>query len=48
MDDGHCHNFFDVTNLSSEMFITEDEEFLPPSQKPCKYKYKRPDDEEYN
>lgn len=49
MDDGHCHNFSDVTNLSPDVFMEEeDEEFLPPSQKPCKYKYKRPDDEEYN
>jgi len=49
MDDGHCHNFSDVTNLSPDMFMEEeDEELLSPSKKPCKYKYKRPDDEEYN
>lgn len=47
--DRHCHNFSDVTNLSPDMFMEEaDEEVLPPSQKQCKYKYKRPDDEEYN
>lgn len=48
MDDGHCHNFADVTNLSPDMFIEDDENCLPPSPKPYKCKYKRPDDEEYN
>lgn len=49
MDEGHCHNFSAVTNLSPDIFMGEGgEEFLPPSSKPCKYKYKRPDDEEYN
>ncbi|MBP2627347.1 MAG: YmaF [Firmicutes bacterium] len=49
MDNGHCHNFSDVTNLSPDMLMEEeDEDVLPPYKKHCKYKYKRPDDEEYN
>lgn len=49
MDDGHCHNFSEVTNLSPDMFIEEEEtEFLSPSSKPYKCKYRRPDDQEYN
>ncbi|WP_378956415.1 YmaF family protein [Pelosinus sp. sgz500959] len=50
MDDGHCHNFSNVTNLGPDRFFEEeDEECIPPSQKPCKCKYKRPDDDdEYN
>lgn len=48
MNDGHCHSFSDITNLSPDMCVEEEEEeFLPPA-KPCKYKYKRPEDEEYN
>lgn len=42
MNDCHCHNFSDVTGLGPD--ICEDEE----EKKICKYKYKRPDDEEYN
>ncbi|SFM25600.1 YmaF family protein [Pelosinus propionicus] len=44
MNDGHCHNFSDVTGLGPDICVDEDEE----DKKPCKYKYKRPDDEEYN
>jgi hypothetical protein len=42
MNDDHCHNFSDVTGLGPDIY--EDEE----DKKPCKYKYKRPEDEEYN
>jgi hypothetical protein len=45
-NNGHYHNFSDVTGLGPTMFVEEDE-YITPS-KPCKYKYKRPDDEEYN
>ena len=54
MDDGHCHNFSDVTNLTPDLFMEEDDDedddFLPPPPPPkqCKYKYKRPDEEEFN
>jgi len=44
-DDGHCHNFSDVTNVSADKCLEEEEE---EEIKPCKYKYKRPEDEEYN
>lgn len=44
MNDGHCHNFSDVTGLGPNICVDEDDE----DKKPCKYKYKRPDDEEYN
>jgi hypothetical protein len=49
MNDGHYHNFSDVTGLGPDICIEEDEDdhcVTPP--KPCKYKYKRPDDDEYN
>jgi hypothetical protein len=49
MDDGHCHTFLDVTNLGPDMCMDdEEEEECIPIQKSCKYKYKRPEDEEYN
>lgn len=41
-NDGHCHNFADVTGLGPDMYVEND------CKKPCKYKYKRPEDEEYN
>lgn len=50
MNDGHCHNFSDITTLSPDMWVVEEEEeeeCVPPP-KPCKYKYKRPEDDEYN
>ena len=43
-DCGHCHDFADVTTLSPD--LCEEEIVTPP--KPCKYKYKRPEEEEYN
>ena len=43
-DVGHCHDFSDVTNLSADKCLKEEVE----EAKPCKYKYKRPEDEEYN
>ena len=46
-DDGHCHNFADVTTLSGDKCLKEEEE-EEEEAKPCKYKYKRPEDEEYN
>jgi|GEM_PF-1565105 len=45
MNDDHCHNFSDITNLSPDLCV--EEEVAPPA-KPCKYKYQRPNDEEYN
>jgi len=49
MEDGHCHNFSDVTNISPDMFVKEEEKKkIALSEKVCKYKYKRPEDEEYN
>lgn len=48
-NDDHCHNFSDVTGLGPDICIEEDEDDDCNSvPKPCKYKYKRPDDEEYN
>ena len=44
-NNGHCHNFSDVTNLSGDKCLKEEEEEVV---KPCKYKYIRPEDEEYN
>lgn len=48
MNDGHCHTFSDVTNLGPDMFLEEEDEELPLPPKHCKYKYKRPDEEEFN
>lgn len=48
MNDGHCHNFSDVTGLGPDMCIEEDDEECKTPPKPCKYKYKRPEDEEFN
>lgn len=48
MSDGHCHNFSEITNLSPDLCIEDEEEPLVPPAKPCKYKYQRPEDEEYN
>lgn len=46
MDDGHCHTFSDVSNLSEDMFLEEEQEM--PAPKPYKCKYKRPEEEEMN
>ncbi|MBC8015887.1 MAG: hypothetical protein H7X79_09095 [Sporomusaceae bacterium] len=50
MDDGHCHRFADITTLSPDRCAEEEDEHddCPPSVKTCKYKYNRPEDEDYN
>ena len=50
MNDDHCHCFSDVTTLGPDRYLEEDDDdedcIIPP--KDCKYKYKRPEDEEFN
>lgn len=51
MNDDHCHHFADVTTLGPDRCLEEDDDededcIFPP--KDCKYKYKRPEDEEFN
>jgi len=43
MNDGHFHKLSNLTNLSPDLCIEAGEQ-----RKLCKYKYKRPEDEEYN
>lgn len=40
-NEGHCHDFSDVTGIGPDVYLEEE------NKKPCKYKYKRPE-EEYN
>lgn len=50
MNDDHCHHFADVTTLGPDRCLEEEDDdddcITPPKE--CKYKYKRPEDEEFN
>jgi len=48
MDDSHCHNISDIMTLSNDMCVEDEDDECPPPVKACKYKYTRPEDEEYN